>query len=78
MMKVLDGESSVYMLLFGFISDMNYFMSDLTHFYFIQLLLITIIYIKMYSVTLTRVMRIFPLHVTLVKTMSGFYVCVLH
>lgn len=47
-------------------------------FYFIQLLLITIIYIKMYSVTLTRVVRIFPLHVRLVKTMSGFYVCVLH
>ena len=47
-------------------------------FYLFQLLLITIIYIKVYSVTLTRVMRIFLLHVRLVKTMSGFYVCVLH
>ena len=28
----------------------------------------------MYSITLTRVIRIFPLHVRLVKTMSGFYV----
>lgn len=60
-----------------------YFRHELFHvrsdsFYFFQLLLITIIYIKMYSVTLTRVMRIFPLHVRLVKTMSGFYVCVLH
>lgn len=60
-----------------------YFRHELFHvrsdsFYFIQLLLITIIYIKMYSVNLTRVMRIFPLHVRLVKTMSGFYVCVLH
>ena len=32
-MKVLDSESSVYMLLFGFISDMNYFMSDLILFH---------------------------------------------
>ena len=60
-----------------------YFRHELFHvrsdsFYLFQLLLITIIYIKMYSVTLTRVMRIFPLHVRLVKTLSGFYVCVLH
>lgn len=55
-----------------------YFRHELFHvrsdsFYFVQLLLITIIYIQMYSVTLTRVMRIFPLHVRLVKTRSGFY-----